>query len=122
MRKSFIRGISFFWLKRGHLTLEGEAGTDLVGSLVEVLGVEGSAQAEGDTRAEEDVVSESGNTAVVDLGLNVKLISKQSISLETIVELTLAKEEGSRRYLLATSKPTLLPALESQVALAPAST
>lgn len=40
-----------------------------MGSLVEVLGVEGSAQAEGDTRTEEDVVSESGNTAVVDLGL-----------------------------------------------------
>lgn len=69
MRNSLIRGISFVWFGRGHLTLEGEASTDLVGSLVEVLGVEGSAQAEGDTRAEEDVVSESGNTAVVDLGL-----------------------------------------------------
>jgi hypothetical protein len=69
MRNSLIRGISFVWLGRGHLTLESEAGADLVGSLVEVLGVEGSAQAEGDTRAEEDVVSESGNTAVVNLGL-----------------------------------------------------
>ena len=69
MRKGYIQGISSFWFKGGFLTLEGEAGTDLMGSLVEVLGIERSAQAEGDTRAEEDVVSESGNTAVVDLGL-----------------------------------------------------
>jgi hypothetical protein len=52
-----------------HLTLEGEASTELVGSLVELLGVERTTQAQGNTLAEEDVVGKSGNTAVVDLGL-----------------------------------------------------
>lgn len=51
------------------LTLEGEAGANFVGGLVKVLGIEGSSEAEGDTRAEEDVVGEGGNTAVVDLSL-----------------------------------------------------
>lgn len=37
-------------------------------------------------------------------------------------ERTLAKDVGSMRYLLASSSPTLLPAFESQVAFAPAST
>jgi hypothetical protein len=40
-----------------------------VGSLVQVLGIEGGTEAEGDTRAEQDVVSQSGNTTVVDLSL-----------------------------------------------------
>ena len=52
-----------------HLSLEGEAGANLVGSLVQVLGIEGSTKAEGNTRAEENVVGQSGNTTVVDLGL-----------------------------------------------------
>lgn len=39
-------------------------------SLVKVLGIEGSTKAEGDTRAEENVVGQSGNTTVVDLDLN----------------------------------------------------
>ena len=51
------------------LRLEGEAGTDLVGGLVELLGVEGGAQAQGDAGAEEDVVGNGGDTAVVDLAL-----------------------------------------------------
>ena len=40
-----------------------------MGGLVQVLGIKGSTKAEGDTRAEEDVVSQGGNTTVVDLGL-----------------------------------------------------
>jgi len=40
-----------------------------VGGLVEVLGIERGTKTEGDARAEQDVVGESGNTAVVDLGL-----------------------------------------------------
>lgn len=56
-------------MNRIRLGLEGEAGANLVGSLVQVLGIKGSTEAEGDTRAEEDVVSQAGNTAVVDLGL-----------------------------------------------------
>jgi hypothetical protein len=54
-----------------HLSLEGEAGANLVGGLVQVLGIERGTQAEGDTRAEENVVSQSGDTTVVDLGLFV---------------------------------------------------
>lgn len=55
------------WIIR--LGLEGEAGANLVGSLVQVLGIKGSTEAKGDTRAEENVVSQASNTAVVDLGL-----------------------------------------------------
>lgn len=55
--------------ERVSLGLEGEAGANLVGSLVQVLGIKGSTEAKSDTRAEEDVVGQSGNTAVVDLGL-----------------------------------------------------
>lgn len=43
--------------------------TYLVGGLVELLGVEGSANAEGDTLTEEDVVGNGGDTTVVDLAL-----------------------------------------------------
>ena len=59
------RGIN----NKGRLSLEGEAGTDLVGSLVQVLGIKRSTQAEGDAGAEQDVVSQGSNTTVVDLGL-----------------------------------------------------
>lgn len=41
----------------------------LVGSLVELLGVEGATETQGNTLAEEDVVGEGSNTAVVDLDL-----------------------------------------------------
>jgi hypothetical protein len=51
------------------LTLEGEAGAELVGSLVELLGIERATKTQGDALAEEDVVGKSGNTTVVDLDL-----------------------------------------------------
>jgi hypothetical protein len=51
------------------LTLKGEAGTNLVGSLVQVLGVKRGAETESDTRAEQNVVGKSSNTTVVDLDL-----------------------------------------------------
>lgn len=57
-------------MERNCLSLKGEAGANLVSSLVEVLGIEGSTKAQGDTRAKENVVGQSGDTAVVDLGLN----------------------------------------------------
>ena len=52
------------------LAFESEAGPDLVGCLVEVLRVQGSTEAKGDAGAEFDVVRESSNTAVIDLGLS----------------------------------------------------
>ena len=51
------------------LCLEDEAGADLVGGLVELLGVERGTETEGDTGAEEDVVGNGGDTTVVDLDL-----------------------------------------------------
>lgn len=39
-------------------------------SLVELLGIEGAAETEGDARAEENIVGNGSNTAVVDLDLN----------------------------------------------------
>lgn len=40
-----------------------------MGSLVKLLGVEGTTETQGDTLAEEDVVGNGGDTTVVDLGL-----------------------------------------------------
>jgi hypothetical protein len=40
-----------------------------VSGLVQVLGIERGTETEGDTGAEKDVVGQSGNTTVVDLGL-----------------------------------------------------
>lgn len=103
-----------------NLCVEDEGGTDLVGSLVELLGIKGGSEAKGDTRAEENVVGDSGDTTVVDLDL-FHVLAKLNLSSKFVV-ITLANETGSNRYLLATSRPTWFPLLESQVALAPAST
>jgi len=46
-----------------------EGNTHLVGGLVKLLGIERGTNAESDTRAEQDVVGDSGDTAVVDLAL-----------------------------------------------------
>ena len=51
------------------LTLEDEAGADLVASLVELVGVERKTNAEGGTGVELGVVGKGSNTTVVDLGL-----------------------------------------------------
>ena len=53
----------------GALCLENEASADLVGGLVELLGIEGGAKAESDARAEENVVGNGSDTTVVDLDL-----------------------------------------------------
>lgn len=103
-----------------NLCVKNEGSTDLVGGLVELLGIKGGSKTEGDTRAEENVVSDGGDTTVIDLSLNI--IYQQCPYLSTSRVFTLAKDIGSMRYLLATSRPTWFPLLESQVALAPAST
>ena len=96
-----------------------------MGGLVELLGIKGGAEAEGNTGAEEDVVGNGGDTTVVDLDLCPHAISTNSAGNElrkTGSPITLAKETGSNLYLAATSRPTWLPDFESQVALPPAST
>lgn len=40
-----------------------------MGGLVKLLGIKGGSETEGNTRAEEDVVGDSGDTTVVDLDL-----------------------------------------------------
>lgn len=61
-----------YWdIYTGNLCLESQAGTNLVGSLIELLGIERGAEAKGDTGAEEHIVSDSGDTTVIDLGLGV---------------------------------------------------
>ena len=52
-----------------NLGFKGEAGTDLVGGLVQVLCVEAGTETESDTSAELDVVGKGSETTVVDLGL-----------------------------------------------------
>lgn len=74
MGRSSVRFLEGLGSRR--LSLEGEAGADLVGSLVQVLGIERGTEAEGDTRAEQDVVSQSGNTTVVDLSLYCEKIAR----------------------------------------------
>lgn len=59
---------NFFFISI-HLTLEGKGGADLVASLVELGGVKGETEAEGGAGVELGAVSESGDTAVVDLDL-----------------------------------------------------
>ena len=94
-----------------------------MGSLVELLGVERTAETQGDALAEENVVGEGSNTTVVDLDLYFgTLVSRKPLFVANSILRTLVKETGSMRYLLATSRPTALPVLEFQVALAPAST
>lgn len=94
-----------------------------MGGLIELLGIEGGAESEGDTGAEENVVGESSDTTVVDLDLFISYIrNRSSMANGGSRELTLAKETGSSLYLLATSSPTAFPLFESHEALAPAST
>lgn len=52
------------------LSLKSEAGANLVGGLVKLLCIERSANTKGDAFAEQDVVSNSSNTTVVDLGFD----------------------------------------------------
>jgi hypothetical protein len=102
------------------LCFEGERGADLVGSLVELLGIKRGTKAESDAWAEENIVGDGCDTTVVDLDLFYTL-AKPFWTLLVLIP-TLANETGSSLYLAATSSPTWLPALESQVDLAPAST
>jgi len=51
------------------LTLERKAGAELVAGLVQLLGVEGAADAEGKTGVDLGVVGQRGDTTVVDLSL-----------------------------------------------------
>jgi hypothetical protein len=52
-----------------HLSLEGEAGANFVASLVELLGIEGSTNAEGEALVDLGVVCEGEDATVVYLGL-----------------------------------------------------
>jgi hypothetical protein len=51
------------------LCVESEGGADLVGGLVELLGIKGGSETEGDAGAEENVVRDGCDTAVIDLDL-----------------------------------------------------
>ena len=89
---------------------------------IEFLSVKGGSKTDGNAWAKEHVVGQCGNTPVVNFGL--WFISNQPEAGSKLGRNynTLANDVGSRRYLLATSSPTLLLLLESHVALAPAST
>jgi hypothetical protein len=100
-----------------------------VGSLVKLLGIKRGTEAEGDARSEKDVVGNGSCASVVDLDLLwwEFLLAITKYTCESLMRndariQTLAKETGSMRYLLATSRPTVLPLFEFQVALALAST
>lgn len=56
-------------------SFKGEARTDLMCRLAQVLCIEGCAQAQNDALAEFDVVGEAGDAAVVDFGLNKTYVS-----------------------------------------------
>jgi hypothetical protein len=70
-----------------NLTFEGEAGSDLMRRLIEVLRVERSTKAKGGASAELDVVCESCNTAVVDLGLNIPSVHVANIGKHVLTHL-----------------------------------
>ena len=50
-------------------------GAYLVRSLIQVLGVKRTSETKRHTRTKQDVVGESGNTTVVDLGLTERTMS-----------------------------------------------
>ena len=52
------------------LALKGEGSANLVSGLVEVLGIQRGTKTESDASSELDIVGESSNTSVVDLGLS----------------------------------------------------
>jgi hypothetical protein len=56
-----------------NLSLESERSTDLVASLIELLGVQRSSNAEGEALVDLGVVCKGKDAAVVDLGLIVLL-------------------------------------------------
>ena len=51
------------------LSLKGEAHANLVGRLIQVLGIERRTETKGDARSENDVIGDGGQTAVIDLSL-----------------------------------------------------
>ena len=77
----YLTGISFFpqTAEETRSTLKGERGADLVARLVKLSGVEGEAKAKGRAGVEFCAVGESGDAAVVDLGLE----SGCSVSMPT---------------------------------------
>lgn len=72
--KNFPQEYTFYSVQS--LALEGEAGAELVGSLVELLGIKRGTKTQGNTLAEEDVVGKGGNTVVVDLELYAELCQR----------------------------------------------
>ena len=107
--------------------LERERGADLVAGLVELLGVEREAEADGGAGVELGAVRESRDAAVVDLDLHITHTRRQSRVLQPRGQdswggLTLAKLSGSSLYLLASSKPLAFCAWTSYPAFAPTST
>ena len=73
MQNRKVHGQPFYLILRtksnDRLTLEGEAGAELVAGLVQLLGIKGAANAEGQTAVDLGVVGEGCNAKVVDLGL-----------------------------------------------------
>jgi hypothetical protein len=98
-----------------------------VAGLVELLGVEGDADAEGEALVDLGVVGEREEATVVDLGL-LSSISIMCLKEDPPVwqdmwlnERTLANDAGSILYLDAISTPTAELVLVSYDALTPAS-
>jgi hypothetical protein len=54
-------------------SFKGEGSTNFMSGLVQVLGVEGGAETKSGSCAEFDIVGESGDATVVDLGLRIVL-------------------------------------------------
>jgi hypothetical protein len=57
------------------LTLEGEVGANLVATLIELLGIEGAANAKGEASIDLGVVGQGDETTVIDLELFSPFVS-----------------------------------------------
>lgn len=83
-----------------------------MGGLVELLGIEGGAESEGDTGAEENVVGESSDTTVVDLDLFIPCIRNgSSMAKSGICRAYLGERDRVQSVLAGNLKSNGIPAL-----------
>jgi hypothetical protein len=92
---------------KNRLSLESKASTNLVASLIQLLGVKGSTNTKGEARVDLCVVCNGDDTSIVNFELDQNVSFFHVVDLNVGLQQTLAKAVGSILYLVATSIPTV---------------